>query len=584
MVDGPTAGRLHLLGEGDRIIGRGETADIKIEDPLVSQEHARVTRRADAYYLIDLGSRNGTAVNGSRVHEVRLRSKDRVRIATTNVLFLEEDRGESTQTIAIYDDEPALPQRNMGTTLFRQLPPGPEPEEENPAITLLKQAIALGRFVWRNRWALIPLPLLGLLLGVVSILKFPPPESATAVVKLTQAEHENPMDERRRTYGRGGPPPVFFEDPERHFKNPELVQRTLESMGVRVDDAQASAALGGLSIEGTRTGLYHATFSQPMFTKLPVATVGFLEQYLDAYLVSEVDKQIRVFKAEASFLETELREVEGELHAVEDELLEYRRKHIDSLPEKAHSAIAGQQALAMRRAELELEVERMAMQAANARERLNKSETTLVRRFQDTRPLQNQIDGLQGQIDALKARGLTEDHPDVRKLRTQIDGLKQQMNTKLTSEMTEIEDQGDPARIALRDEVSASEGNLRVARKALERVNQQLGAASGKVADVPEVEATVLRLTRRQDSLQKLRAQLFEQHRKAQVQIDLETANVRARYEVVKSAALSSPFTPKFLGIRIGGCFAVGLVLALLITGVLEARRLMKRHPELLQA
>jgi hypothetical protein len=583
IVDGPTAGRLHLLGDGDRVIGRGEDADIRIDDPLVSQEHARITRRADSYYLVDLGSRNGTLLNGERVREARMRTKDRVKIATTTVIFLEEERGEATKTIALHDDGRDAPSsRSFDARLYldepRALPPA---GEENAAVELLRQAIKLGRFIWRNKWALIPLPLIGFALGVLSIFALPAPESAGAIVKLSHFEQDNPMEAPRATNRYA--PKVFFEDPERNFQNRELVAKTFASMGAAGSAAMFGKAAAGLNIDTTEGGLYAATFSQPLVGKLPVSTVGFLEQYLDAYLVSEVDKQIRVFKSEASFLESELRKVEGELHDVEEELLNYRRAHIDSLPEQAGAAIAGQQELAMRRAELELEVERMAAQASNARARLSKPETTLARRYQDTRPLQGQIETLQREQDALKARGLTAEHPDVRKIATQIGVLEAQMNTKLSSGVSELEEKADPARIALREQAGAAESELRVAQKTLERVNTQLGAASGKVASVPEVEATVLRLTRRQDSLHGLRAQLFEQHRKSEVQIDLETANVRARYEVVAPAGLRDPITPKFLLQRLGGGFAVGLLLALIITAVGETRRLMKKHPELLR-
>lgn len=588
VIDGPTAGRLHLLGDGDRVIGRGDSADIKLDDPLVSHEHARVTRRADAYYLVDLGSRNGTALNGARVREARMRSKDRVRIATTTVIFLEEDRGEATETIALYEDAPNTPHpHQVDPRLFvdpptRALLPAYQPQQEPSALDLLRQAIKVTRFVWRNRWALLPLPLLGLGLGAFSIFKVPAPESATAVVKLSHFEQDNPMDGQRGYNGYA--PKVFFDDPSNNFRNRDLVEKTFNAMGVLGSAKMFSSAASGLSIDPSDGGTYAATFSQPRFSKLPVPTVAFLEQYLEAYLVSEVDKQIRVFKSEASFLETELKKVEGELHEVEEELLVYRRQHIDSLPEQAGAAIAGQQELAMRRAELEIEVERMSMQAANARDRLKKPETTLARRFEDTRPLQQQMEGLQRDRGALQARGLTADHPDVRKLDTQIRELQGQMHTKMSTGVTDIEDKADPTRVALRDEVNTYEGNLRVAQKALERVNQQLGAASGKVANVPEVEATVTRLTRKQESLQRLRAQLFDQQRKAQVQIDLETANVRARYEVVSAAARNDPMTKKFLMQRLGGGFGVGIVLALMVTGILEARRLMRQHPELLQA
>jgi adenylate cyclase len=48
-------------------IGRSDASDIIIADSAVSRNHAIVQRQADGYYLIDMGSRNGCFVNGSRV-------------------------------------------------------------------------------------------------------------------------------------------------------------------------------------------------------------------------------------------------------------------------------------------------------------------------------------------------------------------------------------------------------------------------------------------------------------------------------------------------------------------------------------
>src|SRR5215213_1758242 len=48
-------------------IGRSDVNDIVIADSSVSRNHAIIQRQADGYYLIDMGSRNGCFVNGSRV-------------------------------------------------------------------------------------------------------------------------------------------------------------------------------------------------------------------------------------------------------------------------------------------------------------------------------------------------------------------------------------------------------------------------------------------------------------------------------------------------------------------------------------
>lgn len=55
------------LGERDVLIGRAESADFRLDGTAVSRVHARVRRHGDAVEIQDLGSQNGTHVNGRRV-------------------------------------------------------------------------------------------------------------------------------------------------------------------------------------------------------------------------------------------------------------------------------------------------------------------------------------------------------------------------------------------------------------------------------------------------------------------------------------------------------------------------------------
>jgi FHA domain/Domain of unknown function (DUF1707) len=54
-------------GVADRVIGRSEDCDLVVRDRSVSREHAALRRGSDGWYIADLGSTNGTFVNGWRV-------------------------------------------------------------------------------------------------------------------------------------------------------------------------------------------------------------------------------------------------------------------------------------------------------------------------------------------------------------------------------------------------------------------------------------------------------------------------------------------------------------------------------------
>lgn len=67
MRTGPTPGAAFIL-EGDQLnIGRDSTNEIVINDAEVSRRHARLTFQGGKYVLEDLGSTNGTFVNGQRL-------------------------------------------------------------------------------------------------------------------------------------------------------------------------------------------------------------------------------------------------------------------------------------------------------------------------------------------------------------------------------------------------------------------------------------------------------------------------------------------------------------------------------------
>ena len=67
MQSGPVVGKVYPL-EGDEIsIGRDNTNTVAISDAEVSRRHARMELRGSAYVIQDLGSTNGTFVNGSHV-------------------------------------------------------------------------------------------------------------------------------------------------------------------------------------------------------------------------------------------------------------------------------------------------------------------------------------------------------------------------------------------------------------------------------------------------------------------------------------------------------------------------------------
>src|SRR5438105_2264354 len=69
-------------------IGRNEGNVVDLIDKRLSRFHCEIHRRGDAYVLRDCGSRNGTAVNGTRVaSEITLAEGDRVELGNSKLVF-----------------------------------------------------------------------------------------------------------------------------------------------------------------------------------------------------------------------------------------------------------------------------------------------------------------------------------------------------------------------------------------------------------------------------------------------------------------------------------------------------------------
>jgi len=83
-------GQRRALEERRSVLGRSRDADVQIEDPNVSRRHAEIVQEGSTYWLVDLGSTNGTEVDGRRVQRARLDDGSRFTIGETTVTFSTE--------------------------------------------------------------------------------------------------------------------------------------------------------------------------------------------------------------------------------------------------------------------------------------------------------------------------------------------------------------------------------------------------------------------------------------------------------------------------------------------------------------
>jgi len=90
---GPAKGRKVRLVQS-QIIGRLRSNDVCLPDDGLSRKHARITRHLDRWLVVDLNSKNGVLVNGSRVRRAELQDGDTLVLGHSElrVVFGPEDR------------------------------------------------------------------------------------------------------------------------------------------------------------------------------------------------------------------------------------------------------------------------------------------------------------------------------------------------------------------------------------------------------------------------------------------------------------------------------------------------------------
>ncbi|MDP9150377.1 MAG: GGDEF domain-containing protein [Myxococcota bacterium] len=86
VVGGPATGRVFAVQEDETVLGRGKEAHVRIDDSGASRAHARIVKSGEgSYFIEDLGSTNGTFVDGRRVERAELATGARIHFGASVV-------------------------------------------------------------------------------------------------------------------------------------------------------------------------------------------------------------------------------------------------------------------------------------------------------------------------------------------------------------------------------------------------------------------------------------------------------------------------------------------------------------------
>jgi pSer/pThr/pTyr-binding forkhead associated (FHA) protein len=576
-VAGDLPGRVYPLGRNTIFVGRSEDADVYIADPSVSGRHARLINGGQGVEIEDLGSTNGTFVNGQRVQRSRLRNGDRVMVGSVEFNFLMDRPVEATVALMPPGQYRSSPAHSPGGALMRmpdpqQHMPPPRmlpPREEEEGATLLdfiQRLVVAYRFLRRYSMLIGTLLLIGLGVGLLSIFVLPPATAAVCEVKLLPRLKSNPVETER-----GAEEALqLFSGPERAFTNAELVQLTLRQLdGSDPDESRVLSMGGRLKFESLdEPHLFRASYKEGLVPSGRVAPVQFLTAHLQNYLQSEINKALKVFTAEADFLRNQMKSVEKDMSVIASERTQFRQANADRLPEEAIQTHSSRFQLESRRAELQAQVRRLQGELDAERRALASEGPLAQSKFASSQVYRTKLGSVNQRLSEAFARGLAEGHPEVRQLNEEKQRIEALIKDEMHAETTAIDRQSSAGFQALQNRVETLQAQLNAARADLGDTMKSLGEVRHLVGDLPRVEERVKELSHRQEATNKLHTQLFEKLKKAELQLNLERVSAESRYEIVKAPRLEKPGRLKTVGLRCGiGLFAALLVAAFAIAG-----------------
>ncbi len=104
VLAGPNVGEMYPVVGAENYVGRGGDATIRLRDDSISRKHVRIVIDTNEVRIEDLGSANGTIVNGERVTATPLRDGDKIQLGATTILkFTYHDKLEEDFQRQMYD-------------------------------------------------------------------------------------------------------------------------------------------------------------------------------------------------------------------------------------------------------------------------------------------------------------------------------------------------------------------------------------------------------------------------------------------------------------------------------------------------
>lgn len=587
-VGGQQAGRVYALHHNTVFLGRAPEADVFIANPSVSARHARIINGSHGFEIEDLDSTNGTFVGGKRITRARLRGGDRVTLGQVDFNFLLDRPIEATIAV-LPPRQPRVNVADGGALVPIPAPYYPPPhfpatgrllnpeEEKGPSLAeFVAKVVRAYLFIRRHLVLIGVLAGLGAGVGVLSLAVIPPSREALCQVRLLPNVKSNPMDPQQ---GRPYEDALqFFAGAERAFTDGELVASTLKKLlGREPDDSHVAAVVGRLRFEPLPDHVYRATYRDRLLGGGKPAPMEFLTAHLENYVEVEIGKALRVFTAQADFLRDQMKSVEAEMSRISAEKVQFREKNSDRLPEEAALTHNSRFTLETKKAELTAQI-RQVQGELEAQRRALKSEGPLAQtKFSGSQAYRDSLARINGKLSEGYARGLADGHPEIKQLKDEKQRIEALIQKEMASDTNELDRRSNAGYQAIQTRIELLQAQLNAARGDLADTERDLAQVRHVVGDLPRVEARVQQLNDTQESTTRLHAQLFEQLKKADLQLSLERVSAESRYEIIVPPQLVAKKTALTVGLRAAIGLILGLFVAALVIGLGEVKRMFSK-------
>jgi hypothetical protein len=563
---GPAAGMVFPVTQHALLVGRSQDAEVQINEQAISHQHARLEQTEQGIVLRDLGSTNGTYVNGDLVEgEVVLSGGDNIRMGSTTFTFVTRDGVLPKSTVRLQALDPSLLQRRREPESSRMVPAS----QQTGSISLT-DAVRKVRTCWvyaRRYWHLLALGAgFGFLMALLQLWLRPPPGSAWFELSLVPV-HAASNDEA----------PQAFASAESTFRSLPLIKQTLTDLGAKnVSDGLATDVQSNLSFEpiAYNSKVYHGEFQDASAEQ----ALRFLNQHVHVYIESELDQLLTVLKADANFDRAQEQKAYDRVARARSQLIEFTEQHPDVVPKDAKLPNVMQVRLPADASPERIEESMVAASHALRR-------AYLQIQSKKAQPYLEKVAQLEDKIAEAHARGLRDQHPEVRALRSLQTTLRTKASALQAAEPSAAEQELDPQIPRLKAELAELEARLSqlpggATRSVKAALAGDTNAATQILASRPAQSLAQLslqygELSREYENAKTQHETLLKKREATDRQLERERTSAAARYDIITppTAAKASMLGSGIKRTALGVC--VGLGLALLAAAFLEVRRLL---------